>query len=70
MNDGDNQTASCPLLLTGILHIELHSMADSFKFHHIATSNICEMRIAGGLEGKREVNCRGKCHIVQGTAGI
>ena len=36
-NDGDNQTASCPLLPTGILHIELHNMADSFKVHHIAT---------------------------------
>ena len=42
---------SCPLLPTGILHIELHNMADSFKFHHIATANICQMRIAGGLVG-------------------
>ena len=36
-NDADKQTASCPLLPTAILHIELHNMAVSFKVHHMAT---------------------------------
>ena len=50
-NDGGNQTPGSPLLPTAILHIKLHNMADIFKVHHIATINICEMRIAGGLVG-------------------